>query len=678
LFIAQLVRYMVESGEAFSGAARLEDALKARFARLSEGAREVLQLVAAAGLPHPQALIAAAGGADFTEFSRSVTELRVAHLVRSSGSRGSDTIEHYHDRIREAALAELDDAARAEIHARMADTLEDTGLADREPELAVHHLIAAGARARAGYYAAGAAEQAMNALAFERASALYRVAIDHGDYTTEERRRLRLALADALIADGRGNEAAEIYLTEAETGDAADRLDCKRRAAEQLLVSGHLARGVEVLDAVLGEIGESLPGSPKKALVSLAWQRFLIRLRGLKWKTRDASEIARRDLVRLEVYKSVSTGLSMVDNITGAAYQGRHLRLALKLGEPERAIRAISIEGVFQASQAAEKRAREIAEKVRGWARESTDPETKAYSQFAVAAVAFFIDNRWEDCIAAIAKSERIMRSHYRAAGWEHDTVRMYRCFCMMHLGQLRELDATTRRYIRDCERRGDLYGAVNLRARLVLPWLAAGDVDGAAQSLDIAIRSWQPWSERFLVQHFFALHSLCEVALYREDPEEAERIMDEQYEALEKSYLLRVPMVDSEIDFVRARTALMRAQLGGAVDREEHLEQAKALAKKLSKSTVPAPRSWGKLIDAGIMHVSGAGLLAANILRTALEELEGGRNHLFAHCARYQLGGVLEASDSDGARQRARIYFERHQVARPDSFVRMLTGWAT
>src|SRR5690606_34257810 len=128
------------------------------------------------------------------------------------------------------------------------------------------------------------------------------------------------------------------------------------------------------------EIGEKLPSSPRRALMSAVWQRFCLRLRGLRWTSRDESEIAPRDLVRLEVYKSVSTGLSMVDNITGAAYQGRHLRLALKLGETERVVRALSIEGVFLASLVAEHRAREVAGLVTEWSDRSNDPVTRAYS----------------------------------------------------------------------------------------------------------------------------------------------------------------------------------------------------------------------------------------------------------------------------------------------------------
>ena len=48
--------------------------------------------------------------------------------------------------------------------------------------------------------------------------------------------------------------------------DAATRLDCQRRAAEQYLVSGHIEPGLEALQAVLSEVGVGLPKSPARAL----------------------------------------------------------------------------------------------------------------------------------------------------------------------------------------------------------------------------------------------------------------------------------------------------------------------------------------------------------------------------------------------------------------------------
>ena len=232
-------------------------------------------------------------------------------------------------------------------HRRLAQVLESSGRAD--PEVLAVHLHGAGERERAGMYYAQAAAQAGEALAFDRAARLYRLALElrPGDDAGEH--RLRTALADALTNAGRGPEAARAYLAAIAGATVAETFELRRRAAMQYLITGHVDEGLAQLGTVLKEVGMSLPSSPRRALVSLILNRIKLRLRGLHFRPRDASQVPAEDLTRLEVGWTVTSGLALIDPIRAAAFQVQNLLLALRVGEPYRIGRALTLEASYAA-----------------------------------------------------------------------------------------------------------------------------------------------------------------------------------------------------------------------------------------------------------------------------------------------------------------------------------------
>src|SRR5262249_53918810 len=157
-------------------------------------------------------------------------------------------------------------------------------------------------------------------------------------------------LGNALANAGRGADATEAYLAAVEGGTAAETLELERRAAEQLLRSGHVERGLSVLNAVLARVGLRMPKTTHGAVALTLWRRLHLRLRGVGFRKRDVSQISAEALTRLDATWSASSLLGLSDIIRGKSFQHLHVRQALDAGEPGRLVRALCAEAITIAS----------------------------------------------------------------------------------------------------------------------------------------------------------------------------------------------------------------------------------------------------------------------------------------------------------------------------------------
>ena len=148
LFIDELVRHLATSSES-RGPVRLDQAIWHRINALAEKPRQIVELVAIAAAPLAADVIRRAARADAKAFRRQIAVLRVSHLVSATGSRNSDLLEPYHDRVREAVVTNLSGEVRTELHRRLASAIETAGRAELHAEFLVHHLEGAGELGRA-------------------------------------------------------------------------------------------------------------------------------------------------------------------------------------------------------------------------------------------------------------------------------------------------------------------------------------------------------------------------------------------------------------------------------------------------------------------------------------------------------------------------------------------------
>jgi predicted ATPase len=272
-FIYELVRSIGENfmGENTAVSSSLKDIIGRRVSRLSETARIFLELVAVAGQPIPAEVVKRAAKLQCEEESV-VGILRAAGLVRTRSPEGRNEIETYHDRTRETISESLVPEVLRARHGALALELEASGRGD--PEMLLTHFQGAGERAKAAQYAVVAGERASASLAFDRASGLYRAALDLGQEDPTQTPRLREKLGDALTNAGRGREAADAYLAATAGMTGVEKLELQRRAAAQFMLSGRTDEGLAVARDVLQAVGVNLAKTMHRSLL-----RFLFGVR---------------------------------------------------------------------------------------------------------------------------------------------------------------------------------------------------------------------------------------------------------------------------------------------------------------------------------------------------------------------------------------------------------------
>ncbi len=550
----------------------LDDVIYQRVSELPERARKLLEVVAVAGQPVADDL--ARRAADFESEDLSLLHLlRTERMLRGRDAGDRNEIETYHDRIRETVLAHLEPAKASAHHLRLAHGYESSGRETDSETMAVHYERG-GDRTKAAVYAAAAARKATDALAFDRAARLYRLALDLDPGDPEHSRALHVKLGDALANAGRGDQAARAYLEAAKGASAAEALDLRRRASEQLLLSGHIDEGMEAMRGVLESVGLRMANTPRGALASLLLRRALVRLRGIRFKERDFSRVVPADLVRIDACWSVGAGLAVVDNIYAADFQSRHLLLALKAGEPYRVARALAMEAghVGTAGRPAIQRCEELLAAAHAVAARVRNPYVHAHIGFMTGMVCFS-QGRWQAAREYLDKAEALRAGPDVPTTWESTTGRLLSLITWCFEGNLKEVASRYPVVLKDVRDRGDLYTETGVLNRIShVLWLAADDPARASEELRLAM---ERWSHRgFHIQHYWNSFAQGEVSLYRGDPASAWKLLRESEPIVERSMMLRVQVIRAEWVHAKGRCAVAMGDLKEAARAAKQVER--------------------------------------------------------------------------------------------------------
>ena len=664
LHLAELIAHRRRGGTA---GVRLEDAIAARAAELPAASARLLSLVALAGAPLPQALLGAAAGLDGAAWWASLGALRAAHLVKVRGAGADDAVEPYHDRVRAAVADRLAAADRTAAHASLGAALERHPLARTRPELVADHLESAGAPARAIGYVESAAAQAADALAFERAADLYRRALRlAADHSVPRVAALQERLGQVCADGGRGAEAAEAFLAAA-AADPEDALDLRRRAAEQLLRSGRIDDGIELLDRVLVDAGLPVLGERRFPVASLLAARarlWVQRRRGpsAAETTTAARPTTAADERRLAACFSAVVGSSMVSPLRGAEFQARHLRLALAAGNARR----IALGLAFEAAGAAvvgppAARSHAILAEAEGWAARAAEPLVDAILDLARGTVAFLC-GEWRAALAHCDASERTLREQCVGASWEVGTAQRMSLTCLWHMGRIRELRERLGRALDEAARRNDLYAGIQMKTVLTpAVYLMDDRLDAATAELDEAAAGLPRRGITLL--HWQHMQARALVAIYRGDPQAAAALIDRETPALRRGFLFRVRAVRMFTAYVEAAAHLAVAAAGGsaaASARRRALAVRDAIAGKDGNPAAAA------LVTAELAVLDGRLDAAESAYRAAIDGFVAGDMALIADAARWRLGELLGGTEGASLRRTADAALAREGIRDP------------
>lgn len=674
LFIRELVQHAraLPSDAEAGPVLRLDDALWGRISDLDTASKRLVEAVAVAGSPVAQGVVAAAAQLEEAEMFKLTGRLRAERLVRTGGPSAGDTIEAYHDRVREAVLARLGRDKQQSWHGRLADAM--IGAEGVEPEWLAVHLQGAGRPVEAAAYAARAAERAAESLAFRRAVELYRRALEswpepRSDDEREEVRKLRVRLGEALGNAGLGAESAQAYRSAVAGASHGEALELKRRGVEQLLRSGHVEDGLSAVQELLGTLGMRLPRSTFGSMIGLLWQRLRLRLRGLGFRLQDRNRIPPDAIITADVCNAMSQGLAMADPIRGAYFSTRFVSLALRLGERSRVARALWMEASYAANTGLPapyvKRLHDgLASLV-----VPGDPTARAYLDCALGC-AGFMDGRWSQALRLFENADEVFNARGGSV-WERTTFRFFVFWSLFYLGELRELTRRVTPLYTDAMERGDRYAASGMFLGLCnAAHLNALGAEETRRRIREITDAWP--TGRYYLRNYYALLAETQVDLYDGRGHEGWERVSGDWRALKMSFLLTVPSVRIEANHLRARAALAAAE-GGEDARDEALADARRHVRQLSKERAAWARALAGPLRAALAVQSGDQAGGARLLAQGVEHLDREELKLYAAAARFRLGQLAGGDEGRDHVDQARRFFDEQQVADPDRMLAML-----
>jgi hypothetical protein len=658
-FLVDVLARNVSPGKQGGSQATLAEMVARRLDALPREACAFLEALAVCGRPMLPAHVFEACG--FAGDERPlVARLRAAHLVRSS--RAGDRIEVYHDRIRESVAATVSADAARRIHDAMARAAVAHG--DDDPESLFDHYRAAGHTAAAATQAAAAAARANDVLAFDLAATFFRYALEMQP-DDERSGRWRVELARALENAGRPVDAAESYLAAA-SAPQADRLECRRKAAELLLVGGRIDDGLRVIGDVLRTVGVRLARGPATALISLVLRRLQLRWRGLR--PVKGGPGAPEDLLRIDACWSLTVGIAMVDPLRAADFNVRQLLWALRVGDPYRVARALALEGGFSVivPVGTEQRPADLF----GRAAALAEGEGRHYVIALTAlwqGIGAFLTGRWMDASRHCGQAATTFRDHCTGVTWELNLAQNFYLFSLVYRGELREAASHLPSLLDSARQRGNAYLELELATRMSLVSLAADQPLDAERRANESIARWK--QEGFQRPHYHHLLTLLQVRLYRGQPGEAWELIARHEARLRQSHFRRVQHTRVEMANYRARCALALAAAGE--DAGGMREIAAREGGVIMRENVAWATPFARLISATIAYQEGRLSATAAHLAEAANGFRAVDMHLHAAVCRHRLGA--HGGGHQGLRVDADGWMRGQDVRNPTAMARLI-----
>jgi tetratricopeptide (TPR) repeat protein len=639
--IEELARNVVSRSSAparasvITGQTTLEEMVSDRLSQLPQDARRCLELIAVSGRPVPMAVASAAAELQQTP-EETLVLLRARRFVRSGMRDGREVVEVVHDRIRETIMGQLSSENVRESHARLARSLESAP--DPDVEALATHLFGAGDGDRAVRFAEQAADQAATKLAFDQAAHLLRLAIAALPKSATDELRLRKRLGEFLELAGRSAEAGRVYLEAVEAAPAAEKLDLRRAAAEQLHASGLMDEGTRVLREVLATMRVWAPRSPVTAVIWYLLHLLWLRFTRLHFREREISPEQRR---RIDTLNAVALGFALVDHILAVAMKARLLVVAMRAGDRMQtargaALAALDVSGYTGPESRIEHDLRELARRL------AQTPAAK-FTLAVSNGMSLHYRGRFREAKEALDPLQATVTN--RRVG-VHTAV-LFTLHSIQFLGEMADLTDRYTRALADAEERGNLFMSVALRTSTAASvWLAADDPDRARRELREAMAQWG--QKKFSSPEWRAIVSETEVDLYVGDGASAyERVRGLSHALVRNCFFVYHTRV--LVAFAQGRAAVASVHGLRGSDRRARLKEARRWARVLKTKRMAWTAPLASILEAAVALVDGREEEAQSALRATIEGAAAADLALHAAAARHQLG-VLLAGDEGTA----------------------------
>jgi len=677
MFITELAYVAAGSSgpDAAAAPASLSELIASRIDLLTPSARGFLDLCAIAGAPRARSVLRRAQGLAPAEAEEAMDVLRAARLARSQGIKEHDLVDIHHDRIRELVLSQLTETKQRALHLSLAEVLESES--EPNPEAIAAHYELAGHLERAGTHWLEGAEQAAQALAFEHAAELYERGLGFAKLDSDERRAIAIRRAETLAYAGKGAVAASLYLETAAGCSGEQALELRRRAAEQLLLSGHLEQGLRAIEDVLTALRMRPTQSGRRALLSILAGRIRVRARGLRYRQREEAALSPYELARVDASWTIACSLAVVDFLRSADFQNRHLLLALRAGEPRRLLRALTLEVSFAATPGlgSVSRTKRLLELSGSLVEARADPAATGLFSLSQGIAAYLqgrTDEALRHCDAAVLTFTR----HCSGAVWETVTARRFAIASMFFLGKMRRLADFVPPLLSEADATGNIYASVSYRnAYSTWAWLSRDQVAEARRQVALTEAQWS--SHGFQIANYNILIGNLFTGLYEGDVEGARERLVRQWRSIEESQLLRIAIVRVQLVHLRSATAAAMANLqlgrGQRAAARAFVEEARAGARKLRRDPVPRAATFAALVDAAADRAEGRDESARARLVTSVHAFDEQGLSLFAAAARAHLARLTGGAQASGLDDAANRAWEAEGVVNPERTIAAL-----
>lgn len=602
-FLGELARH-AESGA--GDAPRLAEVIQRRFAALSVAARSLLQAAAVAARPTAMAVLHEASASG--DLSATVAELRNAHFLRARDDQGEQLLEAYHDRIRESVVASLDSTRKRTLHRALAAAYEKRG----DHERVAIHLREAGDTQRAAELIVLAAERASSTTAFEHAARLYREAIalfrEANALSAEREFALERALAESLSSAGRCTEAADAFISATQHADGLAAVDLRRRAVEELLLGGHLARGREMGASLLSDLGLTMPSTPGRAIAAALPLRARLWLRGgLRRSVRRRTAIAPEALVRLDTLWALVAGFANIEPALALALSARHALMAIDLGDSYHLLRSLVAEafGAVLLKGARDGNAsRQLLEQAQALLPHANRIEAEVLLLLGRGLVDYF-QLHFRSALRHLDEAYAVVERSGLRGGFEATWPGLLRNSCHSYMGHIATVIDEAPAAVRRAEQQGNIYSWSMYYADYAMSIVLYPRRFEEAYAINRDImRRWAGVGSNLM--HYGEMVGLAHVALASGDGPRAWATIEKTWPTLERNRLLLGAMRRIEANWARGRAALGAATAQRA-DAARLLEEVARAARAIDREKQP----WGRAISLSLR--GAAAIIAGN-----------------------------------------------------------------